>query len=89
MTETAKLGGRKPVTFGRTVEIPLKEAFHYMHFYPSLYGQEKYPTEFQMPVGELTDNGGKITPITGVRKGMLKWISVISMRQLRYFLTQN
>ena len=51
VTETDIPGGGKRVTFEKTGEISLKEAFQFMQFYPLLYGEETTPTEFHVPIG--------------------------------------
>ena len=51
VTEKNTPGGGKLVTFEKTGKITLKEAFQFMQFYPLLYGEEKKPTEFHVPIG--------------------------------------
>ena len=52
VTETEKSGRGKLVKFGSSEEISLKQAFNFMNFYPFLYKQEQYPTEFEIPIGK-------------------------------------
>ena len=52
VTETEKPRGGKLVKFGSSEEISLKQAFNFMNFYPLLYEQEQYPTEFEIPIGK-------------------------------------
>ena len=54
ITETDRLGRGKLVKFESSNQLYLKEAFHFMHFYPLIYGQEQLPTEFEIPVGKQT-----------------------------------
>ncbi|XP_078357676.1 uncharacterized protein LOC144642570 [Oculina patagonica] len=63
VTETDTPGGGKRVTFEKTGEISLKEAFQFMQFYPLLYGEEKKPTEFYVPIGS-EDQKFKLTSQT-------------------------
>ena len=52
VTEAEKPRGGKLVKFGSSEEISLKQAFNFMNFYPLLYEQEQYPTEFEIPIGK-------------------------------------
>ena len=51
VTEEAIKRAGKLVTFERSGQISLKEAFQFMQYYPLLYGEEKHPTEFRVPIG--------------------------------------
>lgn len=51
VTEEAIKRAGKLVTFERSGQISLKEAFQFIQYYPLLYGEEKHPTEFRVPIG--------------------------------------
>lgn len=54
ITETVKtIGGekRRVVKFKRTGDLRLKEAFHFMQYYPLIYGKETNPIYFDVPIG--------------------------------------
>lgn len=54
VTETEIPGKGKRVKFAKSKSISLGEAFQFMQFYPLIYGEEKEPTEFDLPIaGEI------------------------------------
>ena len=46
----------KHVKFERVGRLSLKEAFHYMQYYPLLYPEETKPTTFEIPIGRDYQN---------------------------------
>ena len=46
----------KHVKFERVGKLSLKEAFHFMQYYPLLYPEETKPTTFEIPIGKDYQN---------------------------------